>query len=233
MGQILKIAAGIIIASLILQIMFYQQVDEKHEEVGANILRVQDLRNKFIVLTNSLYGYYRKNKELPKYISDLSCVDVFNNRQKMDCAAVQSNGVFYVNNKNDWASAEPYVLDGKLYNKCQTSISISIMDDDGYRDCLKLDVASVPAKASPSFDCGTASNDVERLICKSDSLIEIDANLASLYEGLLIKSSGDKKQEIVKNRSDFIELRRKKCNSSKCIESMTTRKISRLNYLGI
>ncbi|MDH3343190.1 MAG: lysozyme inhibitor LprI family protein [Gammaproteobacteria bacterium] len=232
MGLILKIAAGIIIGSLVLQLMFYKSVDDTHEEMSENIYRQQELRNKFIVLTNSLYGYYRKNKKLPEFISDLSCVDVFNNRQKIACASRMSNGVFYVNNNNDWASAEPYILDAQLYNKCASSIDISIAGDR-YRDCAKLDVSAVPDNMTPFFDCNTATDNVDRMICASDRLIEADVNLSLAYKKLLAGSADSEKQEIRENQRDFSELRRNKCDTSKCVEEMTLKKLSRLNYLGI
>lgn len=232
MGLILKIAAGIIIGFLVLQIMFYQKVDSDYEEMSVDIQLTQDLRNKYIGLTNSLHSYFRRNESLPNFISDLSCTDMFNHRQKIACAEVFDGGVFYVNNESDWASAKPYVLDGKLFIECATSRSMSI-GEDSYRDCLDLDVANIPRLQSPSFSCDSATSNVEKIICSSDRLVQLDANLAAAYKDLISRSPEDKTNLIKDDRIKFIAQRNKECDTIKCIKEMTKKKISRLKFLGV
>ena len=77
MGLILKIAAGIVIGLLFLQIIMIQFTEDEYEEMSKEIIDAQELRNKHIILTNAIHSYYRKKKELPKFISDLECFDIF------------------------------------------------------------------------------------------------------------------------------------------------------------
>ena len=114
-SPIIKISAGVVIGLLVYQIIMLQKTEIDYKKVQKDMTAEQDLRNKYIRLTNSLHSYYRKNNDLPEYVADLSCIDVFNDRREIPCGTIQKDGVFYVNNNDDWASAEPYVFDKKLY----------------------------------------------------------------------------------------------------------------------
>lgn len=233
MNLILKIAAGVVIGLLLFQVIVFQGTEDNYEEMSKEVLYAQELRNKYIILTNSIHSYYRKNKKLPEFISDLKCRDILNNtRKKIDCASVLSNGVFYVNYKNDWASAEPYILDRKVFNKCKTSMKLD-PGDGSYSDCLSLDVNAVPKKKTPAFDCSKTNNEVEKIICASDRLIESNVNLSTIYENLLSRSPDDQKQRIKDDQIEFNEILRNKCSTSECVKTMTTNKITRLELLGI
>ena len=246
MGTVLKIAAGVLIGLLAYQIIIYQNIDYQTNEYKKQIAdqqaayenqrkKIRDkqaLSNNFKLLTNSIASYYRKNKVLPKFISDLQCSDTFKSRGKMDCAVVSDDGVFYVNHENEWVSLEPYVLDGKLYNKCKSSISLSIGSGIN-QDCSSLDINAIPEKKSPPFDCGAATGEAEKIICASDKLIANEVKLSLTYKALLQQSSADKKPQIIDDQNDFINLRRKTCYTSDCIEEMTLKKILRLEFLGV
>lgn len=231
MGLILKIAAGIIIGFLAFQILMPQRIDLSYEERRNEMQETQVLKNKFIALTNSIHYYYRKKSKVPKFISDLKCRDLYRNMKKMDCASIYKDGVFYVNYGDDWVSAEPYILGGKIFNKCKTSNPF--YGDDRYRDCLKLDVNSIPDNISPPFYCNKTTEEIEKIICSSDRLIEYDIYLHSIYKGLLSNSQGNKKQQIKDDQINFINLRRKRCHTSECISMITKRKIARLELMGV
>lgn len=232
MGMIFKISAGVIIGLLIFQILMFQKTDIEYEEVKVNVMAEQELRNKYIQLTNSLHSYYRKNKKLPVYVSDLSCIDVFNNWKESACESIQKDGVFYVRNNNDWASAEPYVFDKKLYIKCGTSIKFLDVAGD-YKDCADIDIASVPKRKAPAFDCSAGLDAVQKLICSSDRLTAIDNKLAKTYQELLSRSNEDQKKKIKHDKNEFIDRRLRECDTSKCVEKMTKKKITRLELLGV
>ena len=232
MALILKIAGGVIIGLLLFQIIMYKQVDNDYMERNNDMQQAQDLKNKHIMLTNSIHSYYRKNKKLPEFISDLKCIDIFNTRQRTPCATVVSNGIFYVKHNDDWASAEPYVLDKKVFNKCRTTKSFSKVDK-GFLGCKNLDVSSIPQKKSPAFDCKTASTDVEKIICASDRMIDTEDQLATFYTNLLSRSPKDKHQKIKNDQANFYKLRNRKCLTSDCINTMTKGKLKRLELLGV
>lgn len=231
MGLILKTAAGVIIGLLMVQIIMNQRVDVNNETVLREVKHTQVLRDKYLNLTGSIETYYRKRLKLPEFISDLECVERFSYRQKIDCALIYSDGIFYVNFGENWASAEPYILNGKVFHKCKTSISFDI--DDRYYNCLKLDVNVIPNNTQPPFDCKTNIGEVEKIICLSDRLIASENNLSSIYKELLSKSPDNKQQLIKNDQSNFIERRRKKCRTSKCINTMTRTKITKLDLMGV
>lgn len=51
-------------------------------------------------------------------------------------------------------------------------------------------VSGAPAQTGPSFDCNQAGTDVERMICGSDRLSELDRALSSLYQQV-VSADGD------------------------------------------
>lgn len=246
MGTVLKIAAGVLIGLLAYQVIIYLNIDYQQSKFQEQIASQQAayemerkkrgyeqaLRSKHLRLTKSIASYYRKNSVLPKYISDLQCVDRYRDRAKEDCAVVLEDGVFYVNHEKEWVSAEPYVIDKKIYNKCKATISLST-GNNNYQDCTKLDINAIPEKKSPPFDCSVKSGDVEKIICASDKLIAHEIELSLAYTTLLEQNSADKKQQIVEDKNRFIDLRRRTCLTSGCIEEMTLKKILRLEFLGV
>lgn len=232
LSPIIKISAGVVIGLLVYQIIILQKTDIDYQQSQKNVIVEQELRNKYILLTNSLHSYYKKHKDLPEYVADLSCIDVFNERKEIPCSTIQQDGVFYINNNNDWASAEPYVFDNKLYIKCKSSVKfLSVISD--FKDCADLDIASVPKRESPTFNCSAELDTVQKLICSSDELTAVDNQLAEIYEELRSKSNEDKIREISDDKDKFLDRRLKECGTSKCVEKLTKAKIKRLELLGV
>ena len=245
MSTVFKIAAGVLLGLLAYQIIIYQQVDYQQAEYKKQIAlqqaeyenqrkkatETQTLRTNLNILTNAISSYYRKNKKLPTFVSDLHCSGYSNKWSKLDCAAVYDIGIFYVSHEDEWASVEPYILDGKLYNKCETSTPLS--SGSKYSDCSRLDISSIPEKKYPPFDCTSTADDIEKIICKSDKLIANEIKLSLAYKSLLQQNTADKKQQIIDDKNNFINQRRATCSTSTCVEEMTSKKILRLEFLGV
>lgn len=246
MGTVLKIAAGVLLGLLAYQAIVYLNIDYQQSKIQQQIAsqraafenerKVRDaalvLRNKHGRLIRSINNYYRKNNVLPKFVSDLQCAEQYKNRAQDDCAVVYDSGVFYVNNGDEWLSVQPYVLDKKVYDKCKATVSLSI-GNSNYQECEKLDIGSIPEKKSPPFDCGATSDEVEKIICASDKLIAHEIELSSAYKTLLEQNAPDKEQQIIDDQNRFMNLRRRTCYTSDCIEEMTRKKILRLEFLGV
>mgnify|MGYP006921597767 CR=1 FL=1 len=246
MGTVLKIAAGVLLGLLAYQAIIYLNIDYQQDKIQQQIAsqraafevermkrdEVRVLRNKRSRLVRSIKTYYRKNKTLPEYVSELSCVDRYKNKIEDGCAVVYDAGVFYVNHGDEWLSVEPYVIDNKVYDKCKATISLSV-ENDSDQECAELDISSVPARKSPPFDCGAVSSEVEKIICASDKLIAHENKLSLAYKTLLEQNTPDKKQKIIDDQHRFMELRRSTCSTSGCIEEMTSKKILRLELLGV
>lgn len=245
MKMIFKIAAGVLIGLLAYQIILYQNIDYQntkykkaaaqqqveYEKLQNQVNDAHILKTKFRLLNNAITSYYRKNKTLPKFTSDLKCLNIHGGQESERCAERYDDGIFYVNNGDEWASVEPYVFDGNLYSKCKSSIALS--NGNGiHQNCGKLDTSSIAEKAFPPFKCDNKTNDVEKIICQSDKLTANETKLSLIYATLLEQNSKDS-EKIIKNQNEFITLRRKRCSTSKCIESMTLKKILRLEFLGV
>ena len=245
MKMIFKIAAGVLIGLLAYQIILYKNIDyqntkyqkaaaqqqAEYEKLKNQINDAHTLRTKFRLLNNSITSYYRKNKKLPKFISDLKCFKTYNDQENKHCAERYDNGAFYVNQKSEWASVEPYIFDEKLYSKCKSSIALS-KGNGIYQNCEKLDTSSIADKPSPPFKCNTETSGVEKIICQSDKLTKNEIKLSLIYE-ILLKQNSKNTENIIRDKNKFINLRSKKCSTSKCIESMTFKKILRLELLGV
>ena len=231
MSLILKIAAGVIIGLLLFQFIVFQQVQVNVADKSESSLHAEDLNARYMSLTNSIRYYYRKHKQLPEFISDLKCTDRFNNNQIMTCASVASNGIFYLNVANGWVSAEPYILDQQVYYNCRKTPSLAGIDEN-FRDCMALDITSIPEMIQPHFNCDTTVDTAEKIICSSDRLIKTDNKLSSIYKDMLAKSAEEKHQEILQDKVNFNQKRSMQCQTSDCIEIMTEAKITRLLSLG-
>ncbi len=245
MKTIFKVAAGVLIGLLAYQIILYQNIDyqntkyqeaaahqqAEYEKLKSQVNDAHILKTKFKLLNNSITSYYRKSKTLPKFISDLKCLNMYGGQENKHCAERYDDGIFYVNHGNEWASVEPYVFDEKLYSKCKSSIALS-KGNGVYQNCEKLDTSSIADKPSPPFKCNTETSGVEKIICQSDKLTKNEIKLSLIYD-ILLKQNSKSTENIIKDKNKFISLRSKKCSTSKCIESMTFKKILRLELLGV
>ena len=245
MKMIFKIAAGVLIGLLAYQIILYQNIDyqntkyqkavahqqAEYEKLKTQVNDAHILKIKFKLLNNAITSYYRKNKTLPKFISDLKCLNIHGGQENEHCAERYDDGVFYVNHGKEWASAEPYIFDEKIYSKCKSSITLS-KGNGIYQNCEKLDTSSIARKTFPPFKCDDETSGVEKIICQSDKLTANEIKLSLIYTTLLEQDSKNSKK-IIENKTEFINLRRKRCSTSKCIESMTLKKILRLEFLGV
>lgn len=109
----------------------------------SNMMIEQSLRNKVILFSNAISRYYKKNKILPKSISDIRCTDPFK-RMEVACASAQKGGVFFINYDGDWVSVESYISDGEILKKCKATIPIN-MYDRRYGECENLDINAIPS----------------------------------------------------------------------------------------
>lgn len=81
---------------------------------------------------------------------------------------------------------------------------------------LALLVASpASAQPGPSFDCGKASNAIERTICKDPDLAKADREMATTYTGLVARLSGPAKDHLAKDQVRWIANRNQACGHDK------------------
>ena len=74
-------------------------------------------------------------------------------------------------------------------------------------------LAALPAVAQsgPSFDCGKATNTVERTICKDAELAKADREMAAVYTALVGRLSGTAKDALVKDQGSWMADRNRAC----------------------
>ena len=115
----------------------------KNKPAGMSHMMIeQSLRNKVILFSNAISRYYKKNKILPKSISDIRCTDPFK-RMEVACASAQKGGVFFINYDSDWVSVESYLSEGEILKKCKSTIPLN-MYDRRYGECENLDINAIP-----------------------------------------------------------------------------------------
>jgi TPR repeat protein len=71
-----------------------------------------------------------------------------------------------------------------------------------------------PGAAHPSFDCATARNEAERLICTDSDLARRDVELARLYRRARHYAADE--DVVIAEQRDWIALRRNVCTSKEC-----------------
>ncbi|MGC9954152.1 MAG: lysozyme inhibitor LprI family protein [Rhizomicrobium sp.] len=76
------------------------------------------------------------------------------------------------------------------------------------------EAAFVPT-AHPSFDCATARNQAERLICSDSDLARRDVELARLYRYARHRAADE--DVVIAEQRDWIALRRNVCTSKECL----------------
>lgn len=96
---------------------------------------------------------------------------------------------------------------------------------------------SAAAGAQPSFDCGKASDVVERAICNNDKLAKADRELASLYGGLVGTLSAAAKDHLLEDQVHWIESRSKACTGeteavTRCLGVRYDARIATLKAMG-
>ncbi|WP_321532794.1 alpha-2-macroglobulin family protein [uncultured Desulfuromonas sp.] len=64
----------------------------------------------------------------------------------------------------------------------------------------------------PSFDCSKASHYVERVICRSDELSQLDLELATLYKKVMKKLPDDVKKDVKQEQLEWLKKRNKDCS---------------------
>ena len=75
--------------------------------------------------------------------------------------------------------------------------------------------APLPMTAHPSFDCATASNQAEQLICSDSDLARRDVELARLYRRARDHAADE--SVVIAEQRDWIALRRNACTSKECL----------------
>ena len=83
-----------------------------------------------------------------------------------------------------------------------------------------------PVVADPSFDCGKASSQVERSICRSTTLAALDRRLATAYAAAL--SGGTDDPALVKQLQAGFLRERNKCATDSCIADTYRARINQL-----
>lgn len=138
MGLILKIAAGVIIGLLFLQVISLKYIESKYENETKSIILAQGLHTKSIQLMNSIKAFYKENKELPTSLSDLDC------NQNGQCAGEVKGSRYYISHENEWLMIEPFVILDKVKFYCRSTFLNHKLSSFSY--CTKMNRFSAPIR---------------------------------------------------------------------------------------
>lgn len=136
MSLIFKIAAGIIIGSLVVQIITMKMIDHKSEAMGEALHVAQQLRNKSIVLMNSVHRHYNLHGSLPNFLHDLDC------SPHGECAMAEDDSVFYITYKGEWILIQPYVMSTDIEYHCEATLLDRY--DPRFHHCIEIEESDIP-----------------------------------------------------------------------------------------
>jgi len=80
----------------------------------------------------------------------------------------------------------------------------------------------------PSFDCKKASTKVEKMICNTEVLADLDRKLAEVYAKAKKSRKGKQGEELLTSQRAFVKSVGE-CNDANCVERMYRDRISKLN----
>jgi uncharacterized protein len=95
--------------------------------------------------------------------------------------------------------------------------------------CALLSAEAFAAK--PSFNCGKASHEAEKLVCQDDELAALDVSLTNLYNTLMKKTPAAKKKTLKAEQSGWVKGRNdcwKSADKRACIKSEYETRIAEL-----
>ncbi|BFM17178.1 hypothetical protein R50073_33610 [Maricurvus nonylphenolicus] len=142
MGLIFKIAAGVIIGLLTIQIVSMKLINYENKRKGEELHLAQELRNRSIILMNSVHFYYKKHKKLPTLLADLNCTS------HGKCAAEEKDSVFYIAYQDEWIVVEPYIISSDVKYHCKATFLDRI--DPRFHHCIKIDELEIPQSIKDS-----------------------------------------------------------------------------------
>lgn len=194
-----------------------EQNKQAAEKLADNLIRLSD------GVKSKINTFYQLNSALPKYVSDLQCKD------GEICAYSQSNGYFFVKHEQNWVAIRPTIKNNFILYDCFTSLDIHHINYEKQKSvCTSTVQSPMPEPIKPSFNCKSASNFVEKAICGSDRLAELDLELDKEYRAQLSKNH-DQSSILRQDQIDFIKFRNSECHDAECIEEMTRKRVFRLS----
>lgn len=148
MGQILKIAAGVLIALLAYQIISLKMMESSNQSSADHAMKVYRLQQQAIVVMNGVTEHYRREGSLPSTVSQIRCSVNHN------CIQGQSGGFFYLKEADSWMAMQPYIdpATNKPRFHCRTTDRMNFAQavDDRFAHCLAMEISDVP-KAIRNF----------------------------------------------------------------------------------
>ena len=87
---------------------------------------------------------------------------------------------------------------------------------------------SIPALASPSFDCAKASNPTERAICGSSNLSRLDVDLSRSYRAYRNTLSSSQRETLLSQQRAWLRQRNSCGGNNACIEQAYLSRIGEL-----
>ena len=118
MKLILKIAAGVIIGLLTVQMLFMKFMDYENRKKGKELHYVQIKKHdKSIILMKGAGTYNKDFKTLPKLLVDLDCT------AGGECGAGGKDSMFYISYQDEWLVVEPYLKSTNVEFNCKSTFS--------------------------------------------------------------------------------------------------------------
>ena len=88
---------------------------------------------------------------------------------------------------------------------------------------------AAPALWAAGFDCSKAASDVEKTICKDQSLSDLDGQLMGAYQKASAAVAPSNKDALVKEQRNWIKYVRNACGDAACLREVYTSRIALLD----
>lgn len=232
MSLIFRIAAGVVIAYLILMIInlkFSQYLHDEQVQKHAITAQTNMTNTSIDVLKNKIKrgidNYFKQHQSLPQYIADLFC------KPEQSCDVrfydtTVSEGVYYTKNFDYLVAMKPTIQGRAVVYQCR----FNSLTEQVHQDTTKCQFDSsliIPERKQPSFDCQSTRYYADNIVCSSDRLIDLDLEMAALYKKVTSRGFPQDREKIKVIHNQFLK-QRNRCQNSRCVEKQLRSRIKEL-----
>jgi len=193
MGSIFKIAAGVLIASLLYHIIMLAYHEPARRNVEKNMMdSIKPVKSTDL---NEIYrnqlgtralidSYYLNNKTLPKYYSDLKCWSC--DQDKYLKVFLKKQSVYFMNNSGGYYALK--FSQPATGEKVKYTCAHNIEEWQGHVYAVNCNFTNEQAQAPNyklSYPCDSTSTGARDLICQSDKLIKSEQKMEKVYFKML------------------------------------------------
>ncbi len=224
MKLIFQIAAGMVIAillsNIIMQRMVHTQLEEDFQSSGYRNYLMSGANTAQTLFEN----YLRNHNKLPRFAEDMDCL-----RTGLTCPEVGEDGAFYFIKQGHWVRMAPRLQGEKLHVDCRVSDKgLLEMGFPFLKNCQLVEDAPTPVLAKPSTACDGANRKHEKRICKSERLYAASRAVENAYQNALDRSVKAPRLRLIADQSQKLKNQLVDCKDDQCLEAVLWARYAKL-----